>query len=124
MSTLYYATALLKSALVEDLSRRHRWAALRALALGGVAIGLIEVAAMGLLPEVARDLLPTQYARSAPDAVAQAGWTITAYALGVVVGAPTIAALTARVPRKKLVLGLLVLFAAGTVASAIAPTFE
>ena len=41
-----------------------------------------------------------------------------------VVCAPTIAALTARVPRKKLVLGLLVLFAAGTVASAIAPTFE
>jgi len=109
---------------VEDLSRRHRWAALLALALGGVAIGLTEFAAMGLLPEVARDLLPAEYARSAPDAVAQAGWTITAYALGVVVGAPTIAALTARVPRKKLVLALLVLFAAGTVASAIAPTFE
>ncbi|MEU8234982.1 MFS transporter [Actinoplanes sp. NPDC048967] len=109
---------------MEDLSRRHRWAALLALALGGVAIGLTEFAAMGLLPEVARDLLPAEYARSAPDAVAQAGWTITAYALGVVVGAPTIAALTARVPRKKLVLGLLVLFAAGTVASAIAPTFE
>jgi DHA1 family inner membrane transport protein len=124
MSTPYYATALLKWALVEDLSRRHRWAALLALALGGVAIGLTEFAAMGLLPEVARDLLPAEYARSAPDAVAQAGWTITAYALGVVVGAPTIAALSARVPRKKLVLGLLVLFAAGTVASAIAPTFE
>ena len=109
---------------MDDLSRRHRWAALLALALGGVAIGLTEFAAMGLLPEVARDLLPEAYARSAPDAVARAGWTITAYALGVVVGAPTIAALTARVPRKKLVLGLLVLFAAGTVASAIAPTFE
>jgi len=109
---------------VDDLSRRHRWAALLALALGGVAIGLTEFAAMGLLPEVARDLLPEAYARSAPDAVAQAGWTITAYALGVVVGAPTIAALTARVPRKKLVLGLLVLFVAGTVASALAPSFE
>jgi DHA1 family inner membrane transport protein len=120
----YNATLLLKSATVEDLSRRHRWAALLALALGGVAIGLTEFAAMGLLPEVARDLLPEAYARSAPDAVAQAGWTITAYALGVVVGAPTIAALTARVPRKKLVLWLLVLFAAGTVASALAPTFE
>ena len=109
---------------MDDLSRRHRWAALLALALGGVAIGLTEFAAMGLLPEVARDLLPEAYARSAPDAVAQAGWTITAYALGVVVGAPTIAALTARVPRKKLVLGLLVLFVAGTVASALAPSFE
>src|ERR1041384_7704305 len=104
----YIATLLLKSATVEDLSRRHRWAALLALVLGGVAIGLTEFAAMGLLPEVARDLLPEAYARSAPDAVAQAGWTITAYALGVVVGAPTIAALTARVPRKKLVLWLLV----------------
>ena len=41
-----------------------------------------------------------------------------------VVGAPTIAALTARVPRKQLVLGLLALFAVGTVASALAPTFE
>ncbi|MFI7547303.1 MFS transporter [Actinoplanes sp. NPDC049599] len=109
---------------MEDLSRRRRWAALLALALGGVAIGLTEFAAMGLLPEVARDLLPEAYARSAPDAVAQAGWTITAYALGVVVGAPTIAALTARVPRKRLVLALLVLFAASTVASALAPTFE
>jgi len=109
---------------VEDLSRRHRWAALLALALGGVAIGLTEFAAMGLLPEVARDLLPEAYAGSAPDAVARAGWTITAYALGVVAGAPTIAALTARVPRKKLVVGLLVVFAAGTVASAVAPTFE
>ena len=109
---------------MEDLSRGHRWAALLALALGGVAIGLTEFAAMGLLPEVARDLLPEAYARSAPDAVARAGWTITAYALGVVVGAPTIAALTARLPRKRLVLGLLVLFAAGTVASAVAPTFE
>jgi DHA1 family inner membrane transport protein len=124
MPTLYYATLLIKSPAVEDVSRRHRWAALLALALGGVAIGLTEFAAMGLLPEVARDLLPEAWARSAPDAVARAGWTITAYALGVVVGAPTIAALTARVPRKKLVLGLLVLFAAGTVASALAPTFE
>jgi DHA1 family inner membrane transport protein len=49
---------------------------------------------------------------------------ITAYALGVVVGAPLIAALSARLPRKKLVLGLLVLFAVGTVASALAPTFD
>jgi DHA1 family inner membrane transport protein len=48
---------------------------------------------------------------------------ITAYALGVVVGAPLIAALTARMPRKRLVLGLLVLFVLGTVASAVAPTF-
>ena len=43
---------------------------------------------MGLLPNIAADLLPTQYAASPDDAIAQAGWLITLYALGVVVGAP------------------------------------
>ncbi|WP_433133043.1 MFS transporter [Micromonospora sp. CA-240977] len=107
-----------------ELSSGRRMAALVALALGGVAIGLTEFVAMGLLPDIARDLLSPEYSRSSSDAVARAGWMITAYALGVVVGAPLIAALSARLPRKKLVLGLLVLFAAGTVASALAPTFD
>jgi DHA1 family inner membrane transport protein len=64
------------------------------------------------------------YAVSPDDANAQAGWVISAYALGVVVGAPTIAAFGARWPRKKLLLWLLVAFAVGTVASALAPTFQ
>ncbi|WP_336298062.1 MFS transporter [Micromonospora sp. LH3U1] len=106
------------------MSRGRRVAALVALALGGVAIGLTEFVAMGLLPDIARGLLPQEYAQSSSGAVARAGWMITAYALGVVVGAPLIAALSARLPRKKLVLGLLALFAVGTVASAIAPTFD
>ena len=97
--------------------------ALLALALGGFCLGLTEFVAMGLLPDVAHDLLPGDYARSSPDAVSQAGWMITSYALGVVVGAPTIAASTARVPRRRLVLGLLGLFVVGTTASALAPTF-
>ncbi|GAA1594587.1 MFS transporter [Actinoplanes couchii] len=105
---------------MEHLTPRHRWTALIALALGGVAIGLTEFVAMGLLPDIARDLL----GGTSPDEVADAGWTITAYALGVVAGAPLIAALTARWRRKRLVLILLVLFAAGTVASAVAPTFS
>ncbi|MEK8106095.1 hypothetical protein NKG94_14705 [Micromonospora sp. M12] len=63
-------------------------AALVALALGGVAVGLTEFVAMGLLPDIAHDLLPHQYAQSSSDAVARSGWMITAYALGVVVGAP------------------------------------
>ncbi|MFI5935172.1 MFS transporter [Actinoplanes sp. NPDC051494] len=109
---------------MEHLSPRHRWTALLTLALGGVAVGLTEFVAMGLLPEIARGLLPAEYAASSSDAVAKAGWMISAYALGVVVGAPTIAALTARLPRKKLVLGLLVLFVLGTIGSALAPTFE
>jgi DHA1 family inner membrane transport protein len=109
---------------VDTLTPGRRWAALLALSLGGFGLGLTEFSAMGLLPEMARDLLPAEYAASAPDAVAKAGWMITSYALGVVVGAPTIAALTARLPRKQLVLGLLGLFLAGTLASVAAPTFE
>jgi MFS transporter, DHA1 family, inner membrane transport protein len=108
---------------VKDLTVSRRWAALLALALGGFAIGLTEFVAMGLLPDIAQDLLPGQYVHSSADAVAHAGWMITVYALGVVVGAPTIAVLTARVARKTLVVGLLALFTAGTVASALAPSF-
>src|SRR6478752_7112947 len=78
---------------------------------------------MGLLPNIAHDLLPQLYAASPTDANAQAGWIISAYALGVVVGAPTIAAVAARLPRKKLLLWLLVAFTLGTIASALAPTF-
>jgi DHA1 family inner membrane transport protein len=97
--------------------------ALLALALGGFGIGSTEFVAMGLLPDIAHDLLPQLYAASPSDANAQAGWVISAYALGVVVGAPTIAAFAARWPRKKLLLWLLVAFTVGTVASALAPTF-
>ncbi|MEV6303200.1 MFS transporter [Actinoplanes sp. NPDC051861] len=109
---------------MDTLTAGRRWAALLALSLGGFGLGLTEFLAMGLLPEIARDLLPADYARSAPDAVATAGWMITIYALGVVAGAPTIAALTARVPRRGLVIGLLGLMVAGTAASAVAPSFE
>lgn len=98
--------------------------ALLALALGGFGIGSTEFVAMGLLPNIAHDLLPQLYAASPTDANAQAGWIISAYALGVVVGAPTIAAVAARWPRKKLLLWLLVAFTVGTLASAVAPTFE
>ena len=103
-------------------SARIRFALL-ALAMGGFGIGSSEFVSIGLLPNLAHDLLPSLYAASPSDANAQAGWVISAYALGVVVGAPTIAALAARLPRKKLLLWLLVAFAIGTVASALAPTF-
>lgn len=104
-------------------SGRRRWPALLALALGGFAIGLTEFVASGLLPEIAKGLLPAQYARSSGRAVADTGWVISAYALGVVVGAPAIALVTARLGRKTLVLGLLVLFVVGTLSSAVAPNF-
>lgn len=98
--------------------------ALLALAMGGFGIGSTEFVAMGLLPNLAEDLLPGVYAASAETANAQAGWLISAYALGVVVGAPTIAAAAARWPRKQLLLALLTAFTLGTIASALLPTFE
>lgn len=97
--------------------------ALLSLALGGFGIGLTEFVAMGLLPNLAADLLPSVWAQSHEHANAQAGWLISAYAFGVVVGAPTIAALAARFPRKKVLLACVGVFVLGTVASAVLPTF-
>lgn len=85
-----------------------------ALAAGGFGIGTGEFAIMGLLPDVA-----TTYGVSVPDA----GQVISAYALGVVVGAPIIAVLAAKLPRKTLLLMLMGLFALGNVLSAVAPDF-
>lgn len=98
--------------------------ALLALALGGFGIGATEFVAMGLLPEIARDLLPDLAASDPEAAIAQAGVMISAYAAGVVVGAPTIAVVAARFPRRGLLLVLALAFTLGTVASALAPTFE
>ncbi len=98
--------------------------ALLALALGGFGIGSTEFVAMGLLPQLAHDLLPTVWAASPDDAIAQAGVVIAAYALGVVVGAPTIAVFAARVPRRTILVSLAAVFTLGTIASALAPSFE
>jgi len=85
-----------------------------ALAVGGFGIGTGEFAIMGLLPDVA-----SSYQVSIP----MAGYVISAYALGVVVGAPIIAVLSARMPRRTLLLGLMGIFAVGNILSAIAPDF-
>ncbi|MGW0177369.1 MFS transporter [Rhodococcus sp. NPDC003322] len=85
-----------------------------ALALGGFGIGTTEFVAMGLLPEMSGGL-----GVSEPTA----GHVISAYALGVVVGAPTIAALTARVPRRALLIALMVAFTVGNAASVFAPDY-
>ncbi len=89
--------------------------ALLALALGGFGIGTTEFATMGLLPEIASDL---------DVSIPVAGHAITAYALGVVIGAPTLAALGARLDRRRLLLLLMVAFTVGNVLSAFAPTAE
>ncbi|NLE79325.1 MAG: MFS transporter [Rhodococcus sp.] len=86
-----------------------------ALALGGFGIGTTEFVAMGLLPEMAAGLNISE---------PTAGHVISAYALGVVVGAPLIAALTARVPRKHLLLALMAAFTVGNAASVFAPNYE
>src|SRR3954464_6184241 len=88
--------------------------ALFALALGGFGIGTTEFATMGVLPEIAADLHAS---------IPSAGHLISLYALGVVVGAPLLAVLGARLPRKQLLLGLMALFTVGNLASAVAPHF-
>ena len=85
-----------------------------AMAVGGFGIGTGEFAIMGLLPEVAADI---------GVSIPQAGHVISAYALGVVVGAPLLAVLTARWPRRALMVVLMALFAIGNFASALAPGY-
>ncbi len=87
---------------------------LLALAMGGFAIGTTEFAAMSLLPAFAPDL-------GIDDPTA--GHVISAYALGVVIGAPVIAVLAATIARRTLLVGLMVLFALGNGLSALAPTY-
>ncbi len=87
---------------------------LLALAMGGFAIGVTEFSAMAVLPDFAHGL-----GIDAPTA----GHVISAYALGVVIGAPLIAVLGARLPRRSLLIGLMALFALGNALSALAPTY-
>lgn len=88
--------------------------ALLALGVGGFAIGTGEFVIMGLLPDAARDL---------SISIPAAGHLISAYALGVVIGAPLLAVLGARWPRRNLLLALMAVFALGNFASAMVPTY-
>jgi len=86
-----------------------------ALAMGGFAIGITEFATMSLLPFFARDL-----GISEP----MAGHAVSAYALGVVVGAPVIAVLAARVARRTLLIALMAFFALMNGLSGLAPDYH
>jgi DHA1 family inner membrane transport protein len=88
--------------------------ALIALAIASFCIGTTEFVIMGLLPDVARDLGVT---------IPVAGLLVTGYALGVVVGAPVVAAATIRLPRKPALLGMVGVFIVGNVLCALAPTY-
>jgi MFS transporter, DHA1 family, inner membrane transport protein len=86
-----------------------------ALVLGGIGIGITEFVTMGLLPQIAEDVgvdIPT------------AGHVISAYAVGVVVGAPLIALGAARLPRRGVLVALMVVFAVGNALTALAPGYE
>ncbi|MCC5037047.1 MFS transporter [Streptomyces sp. WAC 00631] len=88
--------------------------ALLALAIGAFGIGTTEFVIMGVLPQVAGD-----FGVSIPTA----GWLVSGYALGVVIGAPLLTVLGTRVSRKKMLMFLMGLFIAGNTLSAVAPSF-
>jgi DHA1 family inner membrane transport protein len=83
--------------------------------MGGFAIGTTEFVTMGLLPEIATGV---------DVSIPAAGHVISAYALGVVVGAPVIAIFGARLPRRALLLALMAAFALGNAGSALAIGYE
>jgi DHA1 family arabinose polymer transporter-like MFS transporter len=85
------------------------------LALGGFGIGMTEFVMMGILPDIARGLQIT---------IPQAGYLITAYALGVVVGAPTLVTIVAGRPPRTVLIWFMLMFAVFNAMSAFAPNFE
>lgn len=103
------------SSATAPLSRRGYVLILFALAMGGFAIGTSEFSTMGLMPYIGRGL-----DIDAP----QVGHLISAYALGVVVGAPLLAILGARWSRRHLLLALMGFYAFGNLASALAPDYH
>lgn len=88
---------------------------LLALALSAFAIGTTEFVIMGLLPEVANDLQVS---------LPSAGWLISGYALGVAIGAPIMALLTARLPRKGTLMLLMAIFIVGNILCALAYSYN
>ncbi|OJF93899.1 MFS transporter [Pararhizobium antarcticum] len=89
--------------------------ALFALTIAAYAIGTTEFVIVGLLPTVATDLGIT---------LPLAGLIVSIYALGVTFGAPVLTALTGRLERKPLLIGLMVLFIGGNAMAALSPTYE
>lgn len=86
-----------------------------ALAVGAFGIGVSEFAPMGLLPVIARDLgmsIPT------------AGLLISAYAVGVLLGAPLMTITTGRIPRRSLLIGLMAIFTIGNLLAALSTSYE
>ncbi len=85
---------------------------------------MTEFVVMGLLPNIAADLLPSVWASSQEEALSQAGWLISLYALGVVIGAPTIAGFVARYPRHRVMIVLALALTVFNALTVVLPTFE
>jgi MFS transporter, DHA1 family, inner membrane transport protein len=85
------------------------------LALSAFAIGTTEFVIMGLLPNVAADL---------GVSIPGAGWLVTGYALGVAIGAPFMAMVTAKLPRKAALVALMVIFIIGNLLCALASDYN
>jgi len=88
--------------------------ALWALTLSAFAIGTTEFVIVGLIPTIAASL---------GVSVPSAGLLVSLYALGVAVGAPVLTAMTSRVPRKQLLIGLMLLFTLGNLVAWMAPGY-
>jgi len=88
---------------------------LLALTLGGLGIGITEFVMMGLLPDIAKDLNIT---------IPQAGHLISAYALGVVIGAPLLVVIAGSYPPKKILMVLMLMFTGFNAFSAFAPDYN
>ena len=84
------------------------------LALGGLSIGTTEFVIMGLLPDIADSLQVS---------IPEAGYLISSYALGVVIGAPILVAFSSKYPPKKTLISLMILFTLFNGLSAIAPEY-
>lgn len=103
--------SLSESDNISDASRRMSQFAF---AIGGFAIGTAEFVIMGLLPEVAKTMNVSE---------PMAGHFISAYAAGVVIGAPVLAVLTAKLPRKGLLISLMLVYALANIISVAAPDY-
>jgi DHA1 family inner membrane transport protein len=103
-----------KLSIKEQANKKSFSISLLSLTLGSFAIGMTEFVIMGLLPNVADDL---------GVSISSAGQLITMYALGVAVGAPIMTILTHRIPQKKLLCFLMLLFIFGNGISVIAPNY-
>ncbi|MBK3866816.1 MFS transporter [Pseudomonas stutzeri] len=86
-----------------------------ALSIGAFGIGVTEFAPMGMLPGIAADL---------GVSIPMAGLLVSAYAMGVLIGAPLMTLATARVPRRYLLIGLMAIFTLGNLLSALASDYQ